>query len=210
MAKRDSSLPLKGNAEPYAFARACGYGIWESTRRTGANPETGQGSKWEARADIQARIRWWRTFGQSDEMLAEKRSRIESRLELAAYGNMFDFAQMVERVVTVVGKGGSHEEVRAKSPMIDWDAVAASPMASIISTFKFDKDTGELIHFERDDALAALSQLRDMHGFSAPKRSEFTGKDGGAIKVENYTDADRVKALQNLHAKVERAAEPTP
>lgn len=167
---RDPSLPLKGRPEAFSFARACGYGIWESTRRAGANPETGQGSKWEARADVQARIRWWRTFGQNDEMLAEKRARLEARLELAAYGNIFDFAAMVDRVVTVQVDKDTTEDRIVKSPVIDWDAVKASPFGVIVAGFKFDKDTGVLVDFERDSALQAIAQLRDMHGFKAPSR----------------------------------------
>jgi len=51
----------------------------------------------------------------------------------------------------------------------------------IISGFKFDKDTGRLTDFERDNALQAANQLRDMHGFKAPAKTEMTGPGGGAV-----------------------------
>jgi hypothetical protein len=107
---------------------------------------------------------------------------------------------MVERVVMVVRKDGTHEEVRAKAPMIDWDNVATSPYAAVISTFKFDKDTGELVHFERDDALQALAQLRDMHGFKAPSKIAPTDPTGQK-PYEMASDADRVRALAALMAR---------
>lgn len=50
--------------------------------------------------------------------------------------------------------------------------------------------------------LGALMQLRDMHGFKAPSRSEFTGKNGGPIEHIDYSDAERVKALMALVSKV--------
>lgn len=67
---------------------------------------------------------------------------------------------------------------------------------------------GKRIALEWTNRLHAIHQLRDLHGFIAPKRSELTGKNGGAIEVENYTDADRVKAVASLLGKAKQAAEP--
>ena len=131
-------------------------------------------------------------------MIAAKRARIEERLAIAAFGNIFDFTEMVERVVLVAGKDGKPDrEVKAKAPLIDWDAVKSSPLAPVISTFKFDKDTGELVHFERDDALAALAQLRDMHGFKAPSKIAPTNANGDdapfVVEIVRFSDASRSK-----------------
>lgn len=41
--------------------------------------------------------------------------------------------------------------------------------------------------------LGAFAQLRDMHGFKAPSKNEFTGRNGGPI--ETVSDADRARAL---------------
>lgn len=162
----------------YAFERSLGLPMAEACRRAGGKVENGQATKWEATPRVQAWIRYYRSLGQTDEMLAAKRARIEERLAIAAFGNIFDFAEMVERVVTIVRRDGSREEIRAKAPMIDWDAVKASPLASVISSFKFDKDTGELTDFERDNALQALAQLRDMHGFKAVTKTALTDPTG--------------------------------
>lgn len=183
----------------YAFERSLGIPPAEACRRAGGKVENGQATKWENSKRVRAWIAYYRSLGQTDEMLAEKRARIEDRLALAAFGNMFDFTQMVERVVTVVTDKGSREEMRAKAPLIDWDAVKASPLAPIISTFKFDKDTGELVHFERDDALAALAQLRDMHGFKAPAKTELTGKNGAPLAYDlSKLTNEQLAALEGI------------
>src|ERR1700743_580450 len=98
-------------------------------------------------------------------MLAAKRARIEQRLEMAAYGNIFDFATIQEVPVWGGEKDGENEPIMVmkRKPVIDWDKVAASPYSVIVSGFKFDKDTGHLTDFDRDSALQAAQQLRDMH-----------------------------------------------
>src|ERR1700749_652322 len=102
---------------------------------------------------------------------------------MAAYGNIFDFAVMD-------GERG---------PLIDWTKVAASPYGVIISGFKFDKDTGRLTDFERDNALQAIAQLRDMHGFKAVSKTALTDPRGEKpAQIELTTDADRIRALAAL------------
>lgn len=173
-------LPRAIAAKPkaYAFERSLGIPPAEACRRAGGKVENGQATKWENNRRVQAWIAHYRSLGQDDEMIAAKRARIEERLALAAFGNIFEFTDMVERVVTVVDKNGTHQEVRAKAPMIDWDAVKDSTLAPIISGFKFDRDTGELVDFERDNALQALAQLRDMHGFKAVNKTALTDPSG--------------------------------
>jgi len=164
---RDPALPLTNAAEEtYAFERALGYGMREATRRAGGKPENGTGTKWENKPHVQARIKHLR--GLDEEMLREKRRRIEERLSLSAFMDIFEFAK--------VGADG-------ETITIDWNSVKDSPLAVVISEFRFDKESGELISFKRDDALAALAQLRDMHGFKAPARTELTGKDGEALSL---------------------------
>jgi hypothetical protein len=111
-------------------------------------------------------------------MLAAKRARIEQRLEMAAYGNILDFADMVDRVVQIrISEEETIEKV-VKTPLINWDKVAASPYSVIISGFKFEKDTGALTDFERDSSDRALAQLRDMHGFKAVTKTALTDPSG--------------------------------
>ena len=173
-----SPREIDAKRKAFAFETACGYPPAEACRRAGGKVENGHATKWLAQKRVQEWIAYYRKLGNTDEMLAAKRARIEERLNLAAFGNIFDFAEMVERVVKVVRKDGSHEEIRAKAPLIDWDAVKASPLAPIISGFKFDKDTGELTDFERDNALQALAQLRDMHGFKSVTKTALTDPTG--------------------------------
>lgn len=147
----------------YAFERSLGIPPAEACRRAGGKVENGHATKWEAAPRVQAWVRHYRSLGQTDEMLAAKRERVEERLSLAAFGNVFDFAQFT--------RDGSDFA-------IDWNKVAASPLAVIIAGFKFDKDTGRLVDFERDNALQALAQLRDMHGFKAVQKTALTDPTG--------------------------------
>jgi hypothetical protein len=191
----------------YAFERSLGIPPADACRRAGGKVENGQATKWERSRRVQAWIAYYRSLGQDDEMIAAKRSRIEERLALAAFGNIFDFANI---------------EPLTKNPMIDWEKVVASPEGVIIAGFKFDKDTGRLVDFERDNAMQAivvqketvglntgargigtsavpkenrtptladvgidkklssraLSQLRDMNGFKAPSKTAFTDPSG--------------------------------
>lgn len=160
MAKRDPSLALPEPRETYAFERSCGMTPTEACRRAAGERAVDAGSptKWERSPRVQARIRYLRSLGQTDEMLAAKRARIEERLQLAAFGNIFDFSTPDEN----------------RDPRIDWDKVSGSPYGVIVSGFKFDKDTGRLVDFERDNALQAIAQLREMSGFKAPEKRDVT------------------------------------
>jgi len=80
----------------------------------------------------------------------------------------------------------------------------ASPYRGIIAGFKFDKDSGILTDFDRDPALQASAQLRDMHGFKAANKNEVSGPGGGPIEMESVTDADRVRALMALLSRTEQ------
>lgn len=174
----------------YAFERSLGIPPAAACRAAGGKVENGQATKWEQNKRVQAWIAYYRSMGQTDEMLAAKRARLEQRLELAAYGNIFDFAKMEDRRVFVHVDDGTEDgttELRiVKTPLIDWDKVAASPYGVIVSGFKFDKDTGILTDFERDSADRAVAQLRDMHGFKAPAKTELSGLNGAPIlhKIE--------------------------
>lgn len=190
----------------YAFERSLGIPPAEACRRAGGKVENGLATKWETSAKVQAWISYYRSLGCTEEMLAAKRARIDERLSIAAFGNIFDFTDMVTRRITIVKGEDDFEERDVKAPLIDWDKVAASPYGAIISGFKFDKDTGELVDFERDSALAAIAQLRDMHGFKAAIRTELTGKNGGPLEVDHYTDADRAKAMMTFMHKTRELA----
>lgn len=165
MAKRDPSIALKGNAEGYSFARACGYSVYESVRRAGSDPETGVGSKWEYRADVQARIAFWRTFQQTDEILAEKRALIERELQLIGMANMDDFVRLVPTGEVML-------------PVLDLTKINAMPQPerrAAMAAVKTIRYTENGPTFEMHSKDGALAQLRDMHGFKAPAKTELSG-----------------------------------
>jgi hypothetical protein len=180
------SLPPEIAAKPkaYAFARSIGMAPAAACRRAGGKVENGHATKWERSPKVQAWIEHFRSLGQTEEMLAAKRALIEERLNLAAYGNIFDFAN-IEDMPVIVGRDDEGMPITklVRQPVIDWEKVAESPYGAIIAGFKFDKDTGHLTDFDRDNALQALAQLRDMHGFKAPAKINHAGQDGGPIEV---------------------------
>ena len=149
-----SDIPreISQKMKAYAFQRSIGRAPAEACRQAGGKVENGHATRWERSRGVQAWIGYFRSLGQTEEMLAAKRALIEERLNMAAHGNIFDFA---------------HFDEVTRKPVIDWSKVATSPYGAIISGFKFDKDTGVLVDFERDNALQAIAQLRDMHGFKA-------------------------------------------
>lgn len=214
---RDIAAPMKA----YAFERSLGIPPAEACRRAGGKVENGQATKWEANPRVKAWVAYYRSLGNDEAMLAAKRSRIEERLALAAFGNIFDFATTTEPTAPQDWSFHDKERFHALPPetqkfiltqlhemkglRIDWERVLESPYGAIISGFKFDKDTGHLVDFERDSALQALSQLRDMHGFKAPAKTEMAGPGGGPMQFTDVTPADRVRALVALVAKAEQS-----
>ena len=185
----DRPLPrdIPATHKAYAFERSLGIPPAEACRRAGGKVENGHATKWERSSRVRAWIAYYRSLGHTEEMLAEKRTRLEERLNAVVYGNIFDFATMMDRSIFVHVEDGTEdrktEKRIVKQPMIDWEAVKNSPLAPTISRFKFDKDTGVLTDFERDDPLQAANQLRDMHGFKAPAKVQHAGEDGGPIEV---------------------------
>ncbi len=161
----------------YAFERSLGIPPCEACRRAGGNDRNGAATKWERSRGVQAWIKWYRSGDCTEDMLAAKRQRLEDRLNLAAYVDMFDFTTIVDRVMFV--KVGEEEmRITVQTPVIDWNAVAASPYRVAIEKFKFDKDSGYLTEFERDSADRAIAQLRDMHGFKSVNKTALTDPTG--------------------------------
>lgn len=175
--KRQPPKDINPKVKAYAFERSLGIPPCEACRRAGGNDRNGQATKWERSRGVQAWIGYYRSLDCTEEMLAEKRRRIEDRLNLAAYGNLFPFATIVDRVI-LVKQGEETVEMVVQQPMIDWRKVADSPYSAIVSEFKFDKDTGYMTQFKRDDALQAAGQLRDMHGFKSVNKTALTDPTG--------------------------------
>ena len=160
----DPDLPLRNERhERFARLRAILTPRLEAAREAGfATMTPDNAAKLDRRADIRARIA---ALSRMDEEIVHmKRERIEARLNLAAYGNILQFA-------TIDGETG-------QITSIDWRKVADSDLAVIISDLSFDPKTGKLTRFERDSALNALNQLRDLHGFRAPSKIAPTNPDG--------------------------------
>jgi hypothetical protein len=150
----DPTMPLRNEKhERFARLRAILTPKLEAAREAGfATMTAGNVAKLDRRRDIRARIS---ALSQIDEEIIQmKRERIETRLNLAAYGNLLQFATIDQETGEITA--------------IDWRKVAESDLAVIISDFSFDPKTGRLTKFERDSALNAINQLRELYGFKSP------------------------------------------
>jgi hypothetical protein len=137
--------------ERYAQERAFGYRQREAARRAGLDDYTGIFAKYERKPRVQARIDFLRRSDLTNEYHEEKRRHLEQRLELVAFGSMFEFV-----VIDANGK-----------PRLDWQALAESELGVTMAEMRFDKETGNVVHLARDSALQAINQLREMRGFKA-------------------------------------------
>lgn len=186
---------ISAQKKAYAFERSLGLPPAESCRRAGGKVEHGLATKWENDAAVRQQLAYFRSLDHTDEMLAAKRTRIEEELQSIGTANMDDFVKLVPSGESVL-------------PVLDLARIHAWPEAErrvAMAAVKTIRYTENGPTFEMHGKLEALSQLRDMHGFKAPARTELTGKNGAPIGVE-FTDADRVKALQALVAKQQVAA----
>jgi hypothetical protein len=91
MSERVEPRDVGVKRKAYAFERSLGIPPAEACRRAGGKVENGQATKWEHNKGVQAWISYYRSFGLTEEMLAAKRSRIETALSAIAYGNGDDF-----------------------------------------------------------------------------------------------------------------------
>jgi hypothetical protein len=157
----DPSQPLRNEKhEHFARLRALLVPRLVAAREAGYNEMTvGNAAKLDRRRDVRARIA--ALSGMDEQMIRDKRARIEARLTAVMESDLLrDFAIIEMRdydgkqIGEIVG--------------IDWAAVRTSDSSAIVSKFKFDAKTGRLVDFERDDAMNAIAQLRDMYGFKAP------------------------------------------
>lgn len=154
--------------ERYAFERALLVPRLQAARAAGYEGMTaGNAAKLDRNAKIKARIDELRAI--DVDLLHAKRERLERTLNAIAYSNIFDFVEI---------DGASNH------PVIDWREVKASEASAVITKFKFDKDTGQLVDFERASPENAIAQLRDLHGFKAPSRNWITGLNDGPVSVE--------------------------
>lgn len=176
--------------EKFARERALLVPTLTAARRAGYEIMTaGNAAKLDRNKKIRARIKELQAI--DEDMVAAKRARLDERLSAAAFANVFDFVKVDEAT---------------KLPVIDWDAVNESDASVIISEFAFDKETGALTRFKKDDPLNAISQLRDMYGFKAPTKAELTGKDGAPLVPSATDDVARAKAIFDLIRRVKNMA----
>jgi hypothetical protein len=85
---------------------------------------------------------------------------------------------------------------------IDWAALQASEYSIAIEGFKFDGKSGLLTDFNRDNALTAVAQLRDMYGLKGIDRYELAGPGGTplavpVINISGHSVADEAESQRS-------------
>lgn len=79
---------------------------------------------------------------------------------------------------------------------IDWRKLKNSEHSVAITGFKFDRETGVMVEFSRDEPMQAIAQLRDMYGLRAPRRTELTGKGGGPVQTVDVSKLTYEQLIQ--------------
>lgn len=175
----DPAEPLRDvRYERFAHLRVIGIALAQAAVEAGLT--TRQGKPWlpgnVARLDRHPEVVARKAFlaGHETAIVRETRGFVRNRLmSVASLDLLRDFA-----IIEEVDVGGKkvHRVIG-----IDWPALKASEHSVAVSGFKFDRETGMMVEFATSDALQAISQLRDMYGLRAARRTELTGKDGAAI-----------------------------
>jgi hypothetical protein len=189
----DPAMPLRNaKHEHFARLRALLVPTFHAAREAGYDHMTpGNAAKLDRRKDIRARI--MALSGMDQEMIREKRARIEARLMAVIESDLLrDFA-----IIEMRDRDGKHV---GELVGIDWAAVRASDSSAIVSKFKFDPKTGRLVDFERDDAMNAIAQLRDMYGFKAPTKVAPTNPEGNGPAIVEFQWGDPVDPPSSTEA----------
>ena len=172
--------------ERYAQQRSLGCGQREAARKAGLDDYTGIFAKYERKLRVQNRIAFLRAQDLTPEYHHAKRRLIEQRLEQAAFGNMFEWVKIQD------GK-----------PVIDWETLAQHELGVTISELRLHPETGKVTYIGRDNALGALSQLREMRGYKATDHLRVS------VALETMSDEDLLRiATQQLPALPAPDSEP--
>lgn len=185
--ERKPPRDIAANRRAYAFERSLGIPPAEACRRVGGKIENGHATKWERSASVQAWISWYRSLGHTDEMMAAKRQRIEDELQRVGTANMDDFVKLVPSISAETiealpeEKRGHALASMTMFPVLDLTRLNALPESQrrdAMAAVKTIKYTENGPTFELHGKLDALNQLRDMHGFSAVKKTALTDPTG--------------------------------
>jgi hypothetical protein len=202
----DPAIPLRDERyERFSQLRVigvpCGTAAFEAGFRTKADKPilAGNAARLDRHREVQARKAY--LAGDSAEVLRETRDVIRKRLMASA-------TLEVLREFAIIGTVKVDGKLVPRLIGIDWKALKASEHSIAVTGFKFDRETGMMIEFMREDALSAVAQLGDMYGLRAPRRTELTGKGGGPVQtldVSKYTDEELIQLESILAAAAARS-----
>jgi len=186
--KFDPSVPLADpRYERFAQLRVIGLASREACAEAGLPCTHRNAPRYDRHPEIVARKAY---LAKDDaDVVAATRLFCRDRLMASATLNVLaDFA-----ILGSVDIGGKKV---ARVVGIDWRKLRNSDQAAAITGFKFDRESGVMTEFTRDDPLQAVSQLRDMYGLRAPRRTELTGRGGGPVQTIDVTKLSYEQLIQ--------------
>lgn len=186
--KFDPESPLADERyERFAQLRAIGVPVRQACADAGLPASHRNAPRYDRHPEIVAR----KKFLTKDEADVVAATRLFVRDQLMASATLDVLANY--GIVGTVEVGGK------KVPRvvgIDWKKLIASGQSAAIAGLKFDRETGFLVDVVREDRLQAISQLRDMYGLRAPRRTELTGKGGGPVQTIDVTKLSNEQLIQ--------------
>ncbi|WP_246801066.1 hypothetical protein [Bradyrhizobium genosp. L] len=192
--KLDPSVPLTDERyERFARLRVMGVGCKEAAIEAGLPVTHRNAPRFDRHPEIIARKAY---LAKDDaEVIAATRLMVRDRLVASVELNVLAHYAII-----------GHQEVGGKKVArvvgINWKALQKSDHSAAVTGFKFDRETGVMTEFTRDDPMQAMSQLRDMYGFRAPRRTELTGRAGGPVQMIDVTKLthDQLVQLESILA----------
>jgi hypothetical protein len=186
--KFDPSVPLSDpRYERFAQLRVIGVGVKEACEEAGLPVSHRNAPRYDRHPEIVAR----KAYLAKDDADVIAATRLFCRDRLMSWASLDVLSDYA--IIGSVEVGGK------KVPRvigINWRALKNSEHSSAITGFKFDRETGMLVDFSTVRPDDAISQIRDMYGLRAPRRTELTGKGGGPVQTLDVTKLSYDQLIQ--------------
>jgi hypothetical protein len=202
------SVPLTKFAhEIYARERALGQPITHAAERAGLGKRSGAGSKLEDNDDIRARIAW--LAREDDELVREKRRRLEERQWLIHGCDISQFYEDVEETVTdkegnLVFDGEQKPLIRKRQFLRPFSEIPPELRMCIHSLTWTDSGRPNLKLYDKQEA---NREIRKLLGLDAPQKFAPTKGDGSDLGSDEAIN-ELTAALMDVAARLVPEDEP--
>jgi hypothetical protein len=205
-AELPGSIPLNKFAhEIYARERALGQPITHAAERAGLSKRSGAGSKLETDEDVRARIAW--LAREDDEIVREKRRRLEERQWLIHGCDISQFYDDVEELATdkdgnpILDKDGN-PITRKRQYLRPFSEIPPELRMCIHSLTWTDSGRPNLKLYDKQEA---NREIRKLLGLDAPTKIAPTTADGSDIAPEESLE-ELTNAVIDLSIRLDSIA----